>query len=310
MTHIPVLLHEVLTGLQLQPNDNAIDGTVGGGGHTRALLDASAPSGTVIGFDRDRASLLLATEALIDQGKRFIPIHDSYAHIQEHAERINAYQPIKAILLDLGMSSLQLDAAHRGFSFKSPDAPLDMRFDQTHGMTAAGLLNSYPAEKLMSVFTSYAEEPRAKPLAHAIVQRRHTHAFQTVGDFMEIIEAVIPFRHGRAHHPAARLFQAVRIAVNHELDHLNQFLPQALELLTPGGRLAIIAFHSVEDRIVKRYFKSVTTDCICPPELPECRCSHRATATRVTRKALQPTEAEAAQNPRARSATLRIIQKI
>lgn len=308
MSHIPVLLKEVIEGLRIAPNANCIDGTVGGGGHTAAMLKRNAPNGVVVGFDRDRTSLLYATEALEEFDGRFVAVHDSYANIAEHKTVLEQHQPFSAILLDLGMSSLQLDSSARGFSFRS-EGELDMRFDQTQEMTAAELLNVSSEEHLAQVFRDYGEEPHAKRLAKAIVTQREQSPFQSVQDFTNVIERTLPFQKHRKHHPAGRLFQAVRIAVNHELDHLNQFLPHAMQLLAPGGRLAIISFHSIEDRIIKRFFLDLTTDCICPPEIPECRCEHRAQAVKITKKPIQPTEEEVEANPRARSAKLRIIEK-
>jgi len=307
--HTPVLLHEVLSGLNLSPNKNCIDGTVGLGGHAREILKHTAPNGKLIGFDRDQSSLLLAMQNLKEFTNRFIPIHDSYAHVEQHADSIQKVQPIHAILLDLGLSSVQLDLAYRGFSFRF-SGPLDMRFDQSRGTTAADILNGTSEEQLVRIFKEYGEEPHAKKIARAIVERRIEQPFHETADLVDVIERSVPIRalHMRIH-PATRVFQALRIAVNHELEHLSQFLPHALQHLAPGGRFAVISFHSLEDRIVKRFFKNESTECLCPPEIPECRCNHHASIRRITKKPITATEEEIAQNPRARSAKLRIIEK-
>ncbi|MFC1598343.1 16S rRNA (cytosine(1402)-N(4))-methyltransferase RsmH [Patescibacteria group bacterium] len=310
--HVPVLLNEVLDGLNLSPNDSCIDGTVGGGGHAGAILQAISPSGKLIGFDRDQASLAKAAAALEQFGERFIPLHDSYANIADHMDVIAAAGPIKGILLDLGLSSLQLEDRERGFSFQHADAPLDMRFDQAGAQeTAADILNTRSSEELKKIFQEYGEVRSSGRLAQAVVKRREEGPFNSVGDLVEVTGKILrPPRGGRSRiNPATTVFQALRIAVNDELGQLERFLPEALELLEAGGRMAIISFHSLEDRMVKHWFRLVATDCICPPEIPECRCEHKATAEIVTKKPITATEKEIETNLRSRSAKLRIIQK-
>lgn len=307
MKHIPVLLQEVVDGLQLQPNTHCLDATVGGGGHARALLEQIAPRGRLIGMDRDRTALLVAAEELEEFGDRFLSIHDSYAYILNHRSQIQDLLPLSGILLDLGLSSIQVDSPERGFSFRY-DGPLDMRFQpDAGGATAADLLNSQSEEELRAVFKEYGEEPNAGRIARAIVARRDKQPFQKTNDLVELIQSLSRAR--SRIHPATRVFQALRIAVNHELEHLEQFLPTAVELLASGGRLAIISFHSLEDRMVKQFFKKCSLDCVCPKELPECRCDHRATLKRVTKKPIIASEEEIQQNPRSRSAKLRIAEK-
>lgn len=307
--HTPVLLQEVLQGLRLAPGINCVDGTVGMGGHAREILKQTAPDGKLAGFDRDRASLFIATEELEEFGARFIPIHDSYALLNEHQETLAQVQPIKAMLLDLGLSSLQLAEKDRGFSFLH-DGPLDMRFDQTKKTTtAADLLNSQSEEELRKIFFTFGEEPQAKRIAYAIVQQRVEQPFQYTRELVELIEQTVKPTPRRRIHPATRVFQALRIAVNHELEQLEIFLPQALAMLAPGGRLAIISFHSLEDRIVKQFINYEAKDCHCPPEIPECRCNHQVQLKKITRKPITATAEEIAQNQRARSAKLRIIEK-
>lgn len=307
--HIPVLLQEVLEGMNLKPGDHCMDGTVGGGGHTQAILERISPDGIVIGFDRDADTLLHTTErlnALV--GDRFRPIHDSYANVAGHIHKFEDVAPFDSILVDLGFSSIQIDDADRGFSFQS-SGPLDMRYDRTQGACAADLLNSQPEVELRRIFREYGEVRGAARLARAIVQDRTDRPFTTTSEFAQFVERILGRRQGRRIHPATRVFQALRIAVNNELDHVHRFLPIALEQLKPGGRLAVISFHSLEDRMVKQFFRTAATECICPPEIPECRCDHVATINLITRKPIVPSEEEVAQNPRSRSAKLRIVEK-
>jgi len=305
--HEPVLLQEVIDGLHLSSNINCIDGTVGLGGHAAVILEHIAPEGRLIGFDRDRSNLLLAIEALEQYGDRFVPVHDSYANLSHHD--VVKEMGIGAILLDLGVSSVHLDNPERGFAFRM-DGPLDMRFDQTTGPTAADLLNSQPEEELRRILSEYGEERAAARLARAIVQDRQEQPFSGTADFAAMVERVVGRRPGQKIHPATRTFQALRIAVNKELDQLEEFLPQAIDLLVPGGRIAIISFHSLEDRIVKQAFKLASTECICSVDLPECRCEHVATIKRITRSVITASEEEVEGNPRSRSAKLRIAEKI
>ncbi len=309
--HIPVLLHEVLEGLQLSPNSTVIDGTLGGGGHAREILKRIAPRGIVIGFDRDAATLHATTQALQKEfGDRFIGIHDSYSHLDRFADELSQHSPITGILADLGYSSIQIDDPLRGFSFHG-NGPLDMRFDQTTGSTAGDLVNTAEEQELARIFRDYGEYPQARKLARAIVTDRKDVPFETVSDLAElVVRLTAPAkRHNFRVHPATTVFQALRIAVNNEFDHIKQFIPEAMQRLEPGGRLAIITFHSLEDRIVKYAFRDLATVCICTPEIPECRCEHRAIGKQITRKPIIPTEEEITTNPRARSAKLRIIEK-
>lgn len=311
MQHIPVLYNEVIDGLNLQPNSTIIDATVGGGGHSAGMLERIAPHGIVIGFDRDRSTLNAATQLLHEQfgQERFIPIHDTYAAIDSYAQMLVEHEPIMGIVADLGYSSMQIDDTERGFSFQG-NGPLDMRFDQSSGMTAAEFLRLQPEEELQRIFKEYGEIPASRKLAALIVQRRETMPFETVEDLRLFVEDVLPRKRHSRIHPATQLFQALRIAVNDELRQVSDFLPKAMRFLAPGGRLAIISFHSLEDRIVKHQFRDFITDCICPPEFPECRCDHPAIGRLITKKPIIPSEKEVEENPRARSAKLRIIEKI
>jgi 16S rRNA (cytosine1402-N4)-methyltransferase len=307
--HIPVLLQEVIDGLALSPNDNCIDGTVGFGGHAHTMLERTNPNGRLVGFDRDASTLLLATENLKEFGNRFMPIHDSYATLKDHEEALAFVQPVSGILVDLGLSSIQLDIAERGFSFRV-SGPLDMRFDQTTGPTAADILNTAEYDKLRRILREFGEVQQPGRLARAIIRYRENDRFRETDQLVTLVEEVYGGQRGARIHPATRVFQAFRIEVNNELDHLRTFLPDAVDLLASGGRLAVISFHSLEDRIVKHAFREMAKDCVCPPDFPECRCEHPAQIELITKKAIVPTEKEILRNPRARSAKLRVIKKI
>jgi 16S rRNA (cytosine1402-N4)-methyltransferase len=307
--HVPVLLDEVVDGLQVGPGDRVIDATVGGGGHAYEILVASAPDGRLLGLDRDPAALAVAADRLAPHGDRFDLVHTSFAHLKEAAQAHGFADArssmVDGVLFDLGLSSLQLADADRGFSFMA-DGPLDMRFDSTSsGPTAADLVNNLSAEDLANLIYRYGEEHQSRRIAGAIVEAR---PLRTTRELVEVIEEAVGRRRGRLH-PATLTFQALRIAVNEELAAVRAALPQAVELLAPGGRLAVIAFHSLEDRIVKRFMRRESKDCICPPELPICTCDHRASLDVVTRKPIRPTEEEVVQNPRSRSARLRVAER-
>lgn len=304
MQHIPVLYQAVLDLLTPVPGGRYVDGTLGAGGHARGVLIASSPDGKVVGLDRDPHALEIAKDNLAEFGERVIYINDSYRNFQSHLNNLN-WQCVDGILLDLGISSLQLDQPERGFSFRE-DGPLDMRFDPDQALTAADLVNELTKEELAEILFTYGEERLARKIADAIIANR-----PLVGtkDLAEIVKKVARNPKSKIH-PATRTFQALRIAVNQELDALEAFLPKALESLSTGGRLAIIAFHSLEDRIVKNFFRLESKDCICPPEIPICVCGHTARLKELTRRPLRPEESEIDRNPRARSAKLRVAEKI
>lgn len=300
--HEPVLLQEVLAGLL--PAERVIDGTLGAGGHTRAMLEAGA--GAVLGLDRDPAALAIARENLAAYGDRARLVHASYLQMAEEARRLG-WEHVDAILLDLGLSSMQLDTAARGFAFMH-EGPLDMRFDPTSSQpTAAELVNTLDPDELADIFYQYGEEQHSRKLARAIVQAR---PLESTRQLAAVIEQAMPRRRGDKIHPATRVFQALRIAVNDELGAVKKVLPLAIDLLRAGGRLGVISFHSLEDRIVKQAFKLASTDCICPPNVPICVCGHVATVRLINRKPITATEAEIAHNPRSRSAKLRIVEKL
>jgi len=304
MQHIPVLYQAVLDLLKPVPGGRYLDGTLGAGGHTRGLLERSAPDGRVIGMDLDPQALQLAQKNLAEFGERVIFIKDSYRNFQSHLNNLN-WQCVNGILLDLGLSSMQLDTPQRGFSFQE-DGPLDMRFDPDQPLTAADLVNESTREELADIIYTYGEERLARKIADAIIANR---PLVRTKDLTEIVKKVARNPKSKTH-PATRTFQALRIAVNQELDALEAFLPKALDSLNTGGRLAIIAFHSLEDRIVKRYFRMESKDCICPPQVPLCVCGHKARIKELTRRPIRPEESEIEQNPRSRSAKLRVAEKI
>lgn len=309
MSHIPVLLNEILEALT--PEDRPlpariIDGTLGAGGHSAALLERGV--GAVLGFDRDPVALALAREKLAPWEDRAQIVHASYVDMQAKAQRIG-WQTADGILLDLGVSSMQFDQAERGFAFMQ-DGPLDMRFDQsTSGLTAGELVNGAEERELADIFYQFGEERESRRLARVIVRNR---PYETTSQLSAVIEQAVPRppRHKKPGiHPATRIFQALRIAVNDELGTIAQVLPVALDLLESGGRLAVISFHSLEDRIVKQVFKQESTDCICPPKTPICICGHKASITLLNRKPIVASEIEIAHNPRSRSAKLRVVEK-
>jgi 16S rRNA (cytosine1402-N4)-methyltransferase len=264
---------------------------------------ASAPAGELLGIDADPLAVALAGERLAEFGERATLVQGNFADLEEIALE-HGFCPVDGILLDLGLSSLQLEAAGRGFSFQL-DGPLDMRFDPIQTTTATDLVNSLSTQELADILSRYGEEPQARRIARAIVTERPIH---TTGELAALVERTVGRR--RRIHPATRTFQALRIAVNGELECLAEALPQALRVLVPGGRLVIISFHSLEDRLVKQFFRNEARDCLCPPEAPVCTCGHRASLGIVTKKPIRPSAEEVATNPRSRSAKLRIAFRL
>jgi 16S rRNA (cytosine1402-N4)-methyltransferase len=281
-----------------------IDATIGGGGHAAGLLDATAPDGQLLGLDRDPAALATARERLSAYGERVRLVLTSFAGLATVA-RAEGFAPADGVLLDLGLSSLQLADPARGFSFQA-EGPLDMRFDPTQDLTAADLVNDLPMNDLADLLYQYGEERESRRIARAIVQARPIH---TTRQLAEVVAGALGGRRGRIH-PATQTFQALRIAVNDELAQVEAVLSQAVEVLKPGGRLAVITFHSLEDRIVKDFMRRESRDCICEPGLPICVCSHKASLRLVARKPITPSEAEVQANPRSRSAKLRVAERI
>ena len=305
LPHHPVLYNEIISALQPRSGCSYVDGTVGAGGHAWGILEASSPDGRLLGLDLDPQALQLAGERLSLYGERVTLVQDSYASLLKQVE-IMGWESVEGILLDLGVSSMQLDSPERGFSFQS-DAPLDMRFDPRRAETAADLVNSLPEKELANIIFRYGEERQSRRIASAIVKAR---PITTTRQLSQVVSRVTGTSKQRRIHPATLTFQALRIAVNRELEALESFLPQAVTALSPGGRLAVIAYHSLEDRIVKQYFRQESQDCICPPRQPVCTCGHRASLTEITRRPVVPQESEVERNPRARSARLRVAEKL
>jgi len=303
MTHQPVLYNEIIHAMQPHREGLYVDGTLGAGGHARGILQASCPDGRLLGLDVDPQALSLAGVNLAEFGARAILVRASYRTLLRQMAVIG-WQQVNGILLDLGLSSMQLDTQARGFSFQT-EAPLDMRFDPDGKVIAADLVNSLDETSLSDLLYRYGEEHKSRQVARAIVKARPLH---TTTELAQVVAQVT--RGGRSGiHPATRTFQALRIAVNGELDALEEVLPQAITALAPGGRLAVISFHSLEDRLVKQFIRRESRDCICPPRQPVCTCGHMATLRQLTTKPVRPQEDEIRKNPRSRSARLRIVER-
>ena len=301
--HLSVLYDEVLTWLEPRPGGRYIDATLGAGGHAKGLLTASHPDGLLLGLDADPAALSFAGTVLASFGDRVVLRNANFRRIGEIAVSAG-FEGVDGILMDLGLSSRQLDDAGRGFSFNR-DGQLDMRMNPDRGRRAADLVNTLSEADLSDLLWRYGEERQARRIARAIVAER---PLDRTGQLADLVARVVGRR--EKIHPATRTFQALRIAVNEELDALGQALPQARDLLRPGGRLAVIAFHSLEDRLVKQFYRQEARDCVCPPELPVCACQHQATLRVLTSKPIRPTAGEIARNPRSRSARLRIAERV
>lgn len=312
--HKPVLLDECLDGLAIRPDGVYVDGTLGGGGHSSEII-RRLDSGRLIGIDRDMDAIGAATRRIekitAETGGRFTALHGNFHNAKEllAGEGITA---ISGALLDLGVSSYQLDEGSRGFSYHA-DAPLDMRMDRSQGITAADIVNTWDEQELSRVLRDWGEEKWAVQIARVICDRRKKTPIETTGQLVDMIDAAIPKKirqQGDGSHPARRTFQALRIAVNDELAPLEQALRDFAELLEPGGRLCVIAFHSLEDRVVKTTFKNLADPCVCPKSFPVCVCGKKPTVKLITRKPTTASEEELKENPRARSATLRVIEKL
>jgi len=301
--HIPVLYDQVLAGLQIRSGGRYIDATLGAGGHAAGILHASDPDGLLLGLDADPEAIPFARQVLHPFGDRARLQATNFRHLKSVAVALG-FEHVDGILMDLGLSSRQLANAERGFSF-SLDGPLDMRMDRSQGPTAADLVNHLPKAKLADLLWQYGEERYARRIAQAIVATRPV---TTSGQLANLVARTVGRR--ERIHPATRTFQALRIAVNDELAAVAEVLPQARDLLRPGGRLAVISFHSLEDRLVKRFYQQEAKDCLCPPEMPICVCQHQATLRTITRKPVRPTTEEIARNPRSRSAKMRIAERL
>ena len=302
--HLSVLYHESINFLQPKNHGRYVDGTLGAGGHAAGILDSSQPDGQLLGLDIDDQALQIAEDKLAGYGSRAIIRKDSYANLAGQLRRIN-WLCADGILLDLGLSSMQLDTSDRGFSFMK-DAPLDMRFNKDQKRTAAEIINTWSEKDLIRVLWEFGEEPKSRQLAACIVGQR---PISTTHQLAALILGVYKGKRGKVH-PATQTFQALRIAVNEELETLEKGLEEALKALCRGGRLAVISFHSLEDRMVKQLFQRESRNCICPPEQPFCVCGHTASVRLITKKAIIPSQEEVVKNPRARSAKLRVVEKL
>ena len=304
--HDPVMVAEVLDGLDVRPGGRYIDATVGLGGHAEAILGAAQPDGALLGIDLDPQALAIAGERLAPFGDAVVLVRGHHAEIAEIANE-HGFEHVSGVLFDLGVSSLQLDAPGRGFSFQR-DEPLDMRMDPDAELTAEIIVNEYEEAELADLIRRYGEERRARAIARAIVARR---PLRTTGDLVRAVEQAAGRGRERHHHPATLTFQALRIAVNQEMDFLANTLSAACSLLGgAGARIAVLAFHSLEDRVAKEHFRRESTQCICPPRTPICICGHVATLRRVTKRVRKPGADEVARNPRARSARLRVAEAL
>lgn len=302
--HRSVLYQEILHALNPTSSGCYIDATVGAGGHAWGILEASGPHGKLLGLDLDPQALALAQQRLAEFTGRFELAQASYTGLLQQIERLG-WGGVQGIVMDLGVSSMQLDTAERGFSFLR-DGPLDMRFGPSQPATAADLVNRLPEADLADLIYRYGEDRNSRRIARAIIAGR---PYATTLQLAQVIEKALGRGRDRLH-PATRTFQALRIAVNEELSGIEDTLPRAFAALAPGGRLAVIAFHSLEDRLVKQFFRRESRDCICPPEQLICNCGHRASLKELTRHPILPQEDEAQANPRARSARLRVAEKI
>ena len=301
--HQPVLYKEIIHALRPKSSGRYVDGTLGAGGHAAGLLAESEPGGRLLGLDVDPQAMDLARQKLAPFGERACLIMGSYTGLIKRLDSLG-WKSVDGILLDLGASSMQFDTPDRGFSFLA-EGPLDMRFDPSNPLTATEIVNTWPEDELADLLFRYGEEPASRRIARAIVQARPVGGTR---ELAALVEKALG-RHG-PHHPATQTFQALRIAVNGELAAVEKVLPLAVQVLNPGGRLAVISFHSLEDRIVKEYFRRESRDCICPPRQPVCTCGHKASIREITRRPIVPAEEEISQNPRARSAKLRVAEKL
>ena len=309
--HLPVLVDEVIQMLAPAAGSLHIDATLGGGGHTERILEAANPDGRLLGLDADPAAIARVEARLRPRfGDRLVLRQANFRELAEVAPDAG-FAPVDGCLFDLGLSSYQLADRERGFGFRA-GGPLDMRFDPSRGVPAAELLASLDTAELTALFRRYGEEPKAPRIARAIVDARRVAPITTAEELASLIERVLPPnpRIRRRTHPATRVFQALRIAVNEELEALQAGLAAALDLLRPGGRLVVLSYHSLEDRIVKRFFQAERRGCVCPPELPVCVCGRNPRLRLITSPSLTPTATEIAANPRARSARLRAAERL
>lgn len=308
-SHTSVLLYETVDSLNIRPDGIYVDGTLGGGGHASLVLSRLGEGGRLIGLDQDADAIAAATERLKPYGDRVTVIRTNYENIKEALASLGIAK-VDGIYLDLGVSSYQLDTAERGFTYREDDAPLDMRMDQRRSETAKDIVNGYSEMELYRIIRDYGEDRFAKNIAKHIVKARQEKEIETAGELTEIIRAAIPAKiRATGGHPAKRTFQAIRIELNRELQVLENSIDTMIELLNPGGRLSVITFHSLEDRIVKNRFRINENPCTCPSEFPVCMCGKKSRGRVVTRKPILPSDEELSANKRSKSAKLRVFEK-
>ena len=307
--HKSVLLDETIESLDIKPDGIYVDGTLGGGGHASEVCRRLGDKGRFIGIDQDADAIAAASERLKEFGDKVTIVRSNYENIDEVLKELGISQ-VDGIYLDLGVSSYQLDTAERGFTYREDDAPLDMRMDQRNEMTAKDIVNTYSESELFHIIKNYGEDRFAKNIAKHIVRARQEKEIETTGELIEIIKAAIPANvRATGGHPAKRTFQAIRIELNKELEVLENSIDKMTDLLAPGGRLSIITFHSLEDRIVKNRFRINENPCTCPPDFPVCMCGKKSKGRVVTRKPILPSEEELSENKRSKSAKLRVFEK-
>lgn len=307
--HVPVLLEECISMLNIRPEGIYVDGTLGLGGHSAAIAARLSPTGRLIGIDRDETALARASQRLAEYAPLVTLVHGSFGHLEEILEELGI-SAVDGMLFDLGVSSPQLDEAERGFSYRL-DAPLDMRMDRTQSLTARDVVNTYDEAELSRILFQYGEEKYARRISAAVVRRRAEKSIETTGELVDIIRTAMPAAALREkQHPAKRSFQAIRIEVNGELREVEQMMASAPDRLRPGGRLCVITFHSLEDRIVKQGISRCEHGCTCPREAPVCTCGFHQTLKNLTGKPILPSPVEQAANPRARSAKLRAAERV
>ena len=306
--HKSVLLNETIEGLNIKPDGIYVDGTLGGGGHAYEVCRRLGEKGSIIGIDQDEAAIEAASVRLKDFGEKVTIIRSNYCDMKSKLHELGI-DKVDGIVLDLGVSSYQLDTAERGFSYRE-DAPLDMRMDRRQKMTARDIVNDYSEMDLYRVIRDYGEDKFAKNIAKHIVKERQKKTIETAGELTDIIRAAIPMKvQVTGGHPAKRTFQAIRIELNHELEVLSDHLDEMIDLLNPGGRICIITFHSLEDRIVKSNFKRNENPCTCPSDFPVCVCGKVSKGKVITRKPILPSEKELEENSRSKSAKLRVFER-
>lgn len=306
--HKSVLLYETVDSLNIRPDGIYVDGTLGGGGHAYEVCRRLGEHGRLIGIDQDADAIAAATKRLEPFADKVTVVRSNYENIASVLHELGI-EKVDGIYLDLGVSSYQLDTASRGFTYRE-DAPLDMRMDQRNTQTAADIVNTYSEMELYRIIRDYGEDRFAKNIAKHIVRQRQEKPYETTGELIETIKTAIPAKiRATGGHPAKRTFQAIRIELNHELDVLNCSIDTMIDLLNPGGRLSIITFHSLEDRIVKKRFRDNENPCICPPEFPVCMCGRKSKGTVITRKPIVPGEEELEYNKRSKSSKLRVFER-